>query len=83
MTELILYGEAARRLEGNTMRIRHSISRLFRALAAAAVLTLALAGVANAAVLAQSSQATTDKYIRWIVVVVVLWMVMGLTKGKK
>ncbi len=34
-------------------------------------------------ILAQVSQATNDKYIRWIVVVVVLWMVMGLTKGKK
>jgi len=65
------------------MRIRHSISRVFRALALAAVLTFALAGVANAAVVAQTNQATNDKYIRWIVVVVVIWMVMGLTKGKK
>jgi len=65
------------------MRIRHSIGRLFRALALAAVLTFAFASVANAAIVAQASQATNDKYIRWIVVVVVIWMVMGLTKGRR
>ncbi len=65
------------------MRIRHSIGRLFRALALAAVLTFAFAAVANAAIVAQASQATNDKYIRWIVVVVVIWMVMGLTKGRR
>jgi hypothetical protein len=66
------------------MRIRHSIGRLARALALAAVVTFALAGAASGAVLAQTSQQVqNDKIIRWIAIVVIAWMVMGLTKGKK
>lgn len=66
------------------MRIRHSIGRFVRALALAAVVTFTLVGAANAAVLAQTSQQVqNDKIIRWITIVVIAWMIMGLTKGKK